>query len=400
MVSCKHCLTANSLDSTFCKHCGASLPDNEIKEAREKLDELVQTGFDLLKDGKAGEAMIIAENAVTSNPSNAAAWSLKGMCHEGRHEAAEALECYERVVELKPDSALDKIKINQLRNLMVSKATPPPPPDRKGAMLVAAAVVTLIAVGGIFVVRTMNHPTQLASNSPQIPVSNTVTQSFDTPGSPAPSQTPTPQSTANPNVQPPGNGNSQGNDINLSRGDGGGRLPHAGPDGGDEVLPVNPGAPPTIEPSPTPAPAPPTHTDEPIISGGDNQHNVQPSAPPRDPGQIQVKVHGQGGANGNSGGSSGDAGSSGNGLQAMLAAARSNFQLGHYSEAARDYSKAINMGAGRASNWQRLGDCYRQMGDANRAVDAYSSAADAFEAGGNKSGAEACRAAIKSLKGG
>lgn len=83
----------------------------------------------------------------------------------------------------------------------------------------------------------------------------------------------------------------------------------------------------------------------------------------------------------------------------MLGAARSNFQLKHWAEAARNYEEAISLGGGRASSFQRLGDCYKHLGQNAKAVDALNRAADAYENAGNTAGAETCRQEIKLLKG-
>lgn len=120
-----------------------------------------------------------------------------------------------------------------------------------------------------------------------------------------------------------------------------------------------------------------------------------PTGDPRGNGIIQVNPH-NGGGSGESDGGSG----SGNGLKAILAAARSNYQLGKFSEAARGFERAVGIGGGSASNYQRLGDCYRQLGRTGQAIAAYQQAADLHEAGGNAAGAESCRQHIKVLKGG
>lgn len=397
MISCKHCLTANSLDSTFCKHCGTQMPEAEVVEAKAKLEELVQTGFDLLKEGRSEEAMIIAENAVTSNPSSPAALSLKAMCHEGRGEAAEALECYERVVDLKPDSALDKIKVNQLRNLMVAKTTAAAAsPDRRSAVLLAASIAVLVIVVGIFAVRSLTRaPVQVASNDNRLP-QNSMVQSFAQPtpvatATPGPVNTPAPQ----PSTAPANTPDTTGGLPTMPPGSGG-MLPSAGNDGSEMVPPIKVENPPANNGGSRPAGSPAKNPDDGTIVNPPSP-SPSPSAPPKSDGQINITVHGQ--RPPSSAGNGGN-GESGNGLQALLGAARSNFQLGHWSEAARNYEQAIAQGGGRASNLQRLGDCYRHLGQVDKAVDALTRAADSYEASGNQAGADSCRQAIKVLKGG
>src|SRR5689334_20050982 len=119
MVSCQQCKTPNSLDSAFCKKCGATLSQEDISIAADKLVAMIADGNKLFAEGRTDDAMMVAETAVASNPSSAAALSLKGMCYERKGQLAEALECFERVVELNPDSTLDKLKVNDLKNMMV-----------------------------------------------------------------------------------------------------------------------------------------------------------------------------------------------------------------------------------------------------------------------------------------
>src|SRR5687768_2587278 len=104
MVACTKCESMNSLDSVFCKKCGGALPEEELQVSRQKLDELLKEGFSIFNEGRTEEAMMVAESVIMSNPTSSAAHSLKGMCHERKGEFGEALESYERVVELNPDS--------------------------------------------------------------------------------------------------------------------------------------------------------------------------------------------------------------------------------------------------------------------------------------------------------
>lgn len=140
----------NTLDSAFCKKCGAVLPVTMIEEEQEKLKEIVTKGMDSYQNGHLDEAFAIADHAILTNPSYAEAYALKGLVLERKGAYAEALDAYETVVALNPDSAMDKIKLNQLRNAFAMRQAGEPKMDRKGAAMMAVGVSFLIiAVSGV-----------------------------------------------------------------------------------------------------------------------------------------------------------------------------------------------------------------------------------------------------------
>jgi tetratricopeptide (TPR) repeat protein len=438
---CKACLTSNALDSAFCKHCGAPLPDDELQVAREKHEELVQHGYALLKDDKVGEAMRVALQATKDNPSSASALSLLGMAHEAKGEIAEALTAFEAVVELKPDSTIDKIKVNHLRHLLVEEAAQARvQPDRRGALAVALSTVLLIGVGAVGLIwATRNSQTttvaakdtqagpNLAQNAPKINRAS----GFGTQDTGVPANQPPPiidpntllsgggtQGT-NPMQQPQDNErrNNQGREDNggskppsqpgtglpSGRQGSGNGLPNPEGNGESQVKPFDPGK---IKVEPQPGQTPKAPDDGTVVLGnngggsGPSGQGNNGKSEPKGSGIIEVKrSDGSGPKGGNTGGGGGGGQESGNSRQALLAAARSSFQAGRYAEAARNYSKAIDMGAGTAGTYQRLGDCYRNLGRRGEAIDAYRQAADLFDSGGNAAGADACRAHIRSLGG-
>ncbi len=148
MVACPKCVTNNTLDSTFCKKCGAVLPVSVIEEEQEKLKEIVAKGMESYQTGNLEESMAIAEHSILANPSYGEAYALKGLVHERKGEYAEALDSYETVVALNPDSTIDKIKLNQLRNAFAQRQAGDPKPDRKNAALIAVAATFLVAAMG------------------------------------------------------------------------------------------------------------------------------------------------------------------------------------------------------------------------------------------------------------
>jgi len=154
MVTCTHCETPNSLDSRFCKHCGNELPAETVRDAKSDLGRTVAQGYVLFNEGKISEALQVAELGIRQDPTLSTALSLKGMCHERMDQLGEALECYEQVVDLNPDSALDRLKVNQLRNLIATRSAAiemgPAEPNRKVNLMIGAlATVFILGVGAV-----------------------------------------------------------------------------------------------------------------------------------------------------------------------------------------------------------------------------------------------------------
>ena len=81
MVACPKCVVNNTLDSAFCKKCGAILPISMIEEEQEKLKEIVTKGMESYQNGNLEEAMAIADHSILTNPSYGEAYALKGLVH-------------------------------------------------------------------------------------------------------------------------------------------------------------------------------------------------------------------------------------------------------------------------------------------------------------------------------
>ena len=139
-----------------------------IEEEQAKLKEIVTKGMESYQTGNLEEAMAIADHAILTNPSYGEAYALKGLIHERRAEYAEALDSYETVVALNPDSAIDKIKLNQLRNAFALRQAGEPKTDRRSAAVMGLAATLLFAsVGGIVygLMNTSHESKQTQSNN-------------------------------------------------------------------------------------------------------------------------------------------------------------------------------------------------------------------------------------------
>jgi tetratricopeptide (TPR) repeat protein len=400
MISCKHCQTQNGLDAKFCKNCGQALPDDQLQEAVQKHEQMVSEGYTLFNAGRTEDAMTIALAAVSENPNSSNAQSLLGMCYERTGQLTEALECFERVLAQNPDSALDRIKVTQLRHALTNHLRTDNRKQNRWALAASATIVLVIIAFGIFV---SSHSTQraVADNIQPSAINPIETKPF--PGvvqsvppatQPVPNSnvvtTPTPSPTPEPELPRAAAKTKEPTDTDNS----------------DAIPPVTPSAPGlnlnnalsvtpektnnTVDPQPTTETA---HTPQP---------DPVPATPKDDPGVIEIQVS-------HSSHTTERAGEpTGNQLQALMKTAREQFLLGRYDSSSRSYEQALRAGGDSAIINQRLGMCYEKTGKSSDAVAAYGRAASAFESALNsgqgdskrlKSGLDSCRQAIKLLKG-
>lgn len=407
MVACPKCALNNTIDSAFCRKCGYALPQDLVAEEQEKLKDLVNKGMTAFNDGNTDEAMGIAEHAVMANPAYPDGHALKGMVHERRSEYAQALDCFETVVALNPDSTIDKIKLNQLRNAFAQR-TAEPKVDRKGAMMAAAAAILLVSSVGAITYRLVSNSKETTITSTPGNTSQGSLVSNDTSGqvnpinpnnqivNPAPS-TPGNQLTED-GVKPLGGDDQTADQSNRSgaprtrdngwtvtpitpgpigRGgnngnDSGPKLPPVEGSGGTTTVPT-PNTAPKTPPDETPAPQPP------INRGAD------------DPGQIDIKITNAKGANGS---------------EAVRRTANEMLKGGDSENAASAYEKAAKSGSGGKVH-QRQAQALNASGKKAEAIAAYERAISAYEsdiksgkgnAESNQAGLNSSRAALRALK--
>lgn len=396
MVTCEICQTANSLDSKFCRHCGGAIPEAALHDALREHEKLVREGQKLVLEGRLEEAFAVAETAIANHPASRDAFALKASVHEHRQELGDAIECFERIVELDPDSTIDKIKLNHLRNtlLLHDPAAVAERPRRRRALLAAvAAVVLVVAVGaGIGAIQS-----QAARNrEPKLvmgPDSGNNAAPFDArlpapagggadqaaaPGTAEPSQGGT---TPNPVTGPtnPGTGSGTVSEPGRVVVDPRDRMPDVGNGGigdGDQrpikvdPLPSNPNERNTANGN---ANGNATRTDPPPVLD-----NPTPTTPPAraadDPGFIDIQV---------SRGAPPTPGTpvrTENKAQALLKAAQNQHQSGNLQQAALGYERALEAGADPGRTNQQLGSVFKALNRRNDAVRAYRRAAQAYEA--------------------
>lgn len=430
MVTCKNCSSTNSLDSAFCKKCGAVLPEDEVTAAKEKLELIVADGMKIFSIGRTDEAAQIADQAVATNPHSVAALSLKAMCHERRGEISEAIDCHERVLAIDPDSMIDKIKVNDLRNLLVTRSSIAAVPDRRFAIAGAVAAFVLVASIGVLAARTANReetPERVAMNTPastgQVDpniqrglgnqVNNQVEQNSNSQVNQPNEAVQQPQNTQQPVYNSPRQTPRTGTprDIELPTLGGGGTLPRPNDEGSQPFVisakdlptgPIGKSSNPPKRDTQT-ASKPPTSEDPDPTSPQTQQ--PQPQTPREAPGIMEIKIVGRGPA-ANSGGQAPTSG--GNGVEALMRTARSQYQLGNYSAAALGYERALRAGGDPAYCNQRLGQAYEKLGRNSEAVSAYNRAIDVLQGqlnsgSGDKgrisAALDSCRQAVQVLGG-
>ncbi len=410
MVACEQCSTLNSLDSTFCKRCGATLNQEAIADAKVRLEDVIAQGNVALNADKVDEALAIADTAVATDPTSIAALALKSACHERRGEIPEALECAEKIVELNPDSDLDKIKRNQLRSALMSAATHAgAPSDKKAALVGAFATVVLVCCAGAFILIQRNKsPETVALKTEPLP-----TPQIQTPA-------PQPETAKTETKSTP-----QTNEVKPEASD-------AGAATRIQDQPVLPPARLELPGVPGTFPYRDTTRNNQAESNSDrdrqvdnsNRDEVKPKkhndvdtepgpevtvTPPQkeNTGTIEITTH-TGSSRPVNGGSD-NVESTAGGAAALTSTANQRYLVGNFSGAVDLFEKAIRAGGDATVLNQRLGQSYEKLGKRSEAVNAYTRAIRACEGAissgrGNRSTLEArleaCRTAIKVINGG
>ncbi len=412
MLVCKHCSTPNSLDSTFCKKCGTAVPADQRREATLQLDKLVDEGLAALNEGRTSEALAIAGSAIATDPTHLGALHLKSAAHERRGEIADALESADRIVELNPDSELDRIKRNGLRNSLLNVSAPTQP-DRRVAFAAAAAAMVLVACAGVLVARRPAPAPAVASNSPAAPVMD------------PPVSSPPQQAGNVPVVSPPATGT--GNVASLGgtpeRATGGTESRDAGspataytgtglpPASGASDLggPIDPGSQISLPPAKPTLTTVTTNVPKPSMkSGGDPSPTALPQTGETkdDPGQIEIQVSR---GSRRMGGGTMIPDTHTNGATAYARVGTERFELGDYSGAAANLEKAVASGGDAVELNRRLAQAYSRLGRNSEAAAAYErcrSAADAALASGKgdkerlQAARDAADAGLRTVKGG
>lgn len=424
MVACSQCATPNSIDGSFCKKCGNPLLEDDLLMARERVAGWLHEGDQAYRENRIDEALAIAESALESDLSSLAALTLKSLCLERMGQIAEALEIAEKVVELNPDSELDRIRRNKLRSILGSPLVVDDRDRSKLRMAAAFAAFALCLFTGVAISLWWSHrevQASVADNSAahQAPIKSfgNVETTITPPATGAkpstvPSVSPPVTNTFGPNQVVPKSTDptdvapiQSRTPIDLPNYDGT-RLPNPNGEigGGDiQLKPVSPTPDTAIQPAQVTSDSK-TNTDpQPLV-----ETTSAPVAPKvEDPGQISITVHPRGAPKTFVGGSdSVESPKVDNGADALFRTGTQQFLSQNYGAAATSFEKSLKAGGSPITVNQRLAQSYEKLGKNNEAVAAYSRAAqackDAIAFGtGNKSHLSAvldsCEQAIKVL---
>lgn len=437
MVLCEHCDSKNSLDSTFCKGCGREISDQAREAAREENNRLIAEGYSMLGEGRTDEAELIAKSVLEADESVLGAWSLLGMVYERKGEWLGALECYERVLQKNPDSALDKIKVTQLKASLQKSMAPESQPNRKLALASAAAAVVFMGLVGVIVATTLTKPVAAQDNPAQKQMvnNNVPTQNIgDISGFQQPNAQAKNTQAQNENLDlnggvPPIRNNQEQPESNLvasnqgssnnfrgsrnfelpaSRNGSLSSLPSTGrgniplPDDESSYRPVS------VDPNALglqardenePKPDRNEPQEDTNAQNNNSNNNVDENNQPekKNRGVIVITPHQGGGNNGNS---------DENEVEVVLKTAREKRMTGQYAEAAKSYERARSLGRDNGQVNQSLGMIYEKLNRKSEALAAYQRALPKLEADvragkpGAKQALESTKQAIKNLNGG
>ncbi|QYK53550.1 MAG: tetratricopeptide repeat protein [Fimbriimonadaceae bacterium] len=372
---------------------------------REEAAKLLIDGRQLLNDGRTHEAVMVAESVLEVNPTDADALALLGDIYERDGQLSEALETYEKVCELRPDSAIDRIRAAHLRKLVAAEefAVDVPSERKRSLLLVAAAGVLLTSVGAAFFFASTGQPTVdknlVAKNDPTVAGFAGLSPTL-VPNVPPKDMKAEVDNSTSGTSSVVGVNNNPGYDPKRT-------TTGPGRDGNPEDY----------------RPYQPTLGDWPVnltqqnpSLSTNNPNNNQPSTakpadePPKDPvakeeddpGIIEMKVN-PGSSSNSSGGTAVDNLSA----EQLIQKARNLYVQENYAGAAAAYEQAIKAGANTGATYQRLAQCYEKLGKRSNAIQAYRQAISAFDnqiARGNASSSvraakESCEKAIAALGG-
>lgn len=374
MKVCKACRAENFENGKFCMECGRALEQTAVSgglqtASREDIDSMLREGFRLIHEGKLDEARFIAESVLASHSQNATAHSLKGMCYEQRGDFWSARREYEEVVSLRPESAIDRLKLAQLRRLCEGPAEYAPESNRGiyAIFSATAAALVVIALGIVFALRdrqaTSSQETLYVSQQPQA-------QGFKLPSAPVRTAVTPPVVEDKPAesaaiLPKPQNRPQVGNPM-------GGLAPLTGkfeltPTRGGKTLPNVSNSASNVDSA------------APKVTASKDPDLIETKQ--RNPGRIVIEPSREVPAN------TSDPAVSDN----TYRVAQQKMAAGDYRGAIRDFTAALDASRKKALIHQLIGRCYARIGDAANARIHFQTAMQMYEQAGATNQAKACK---------
>jgi tetratricopeptide (TPR) repeat protein len=132
---CLHCGTENSPDSKFCKECGSTVSEKKRTKVissgklsphiaedlgasepiNPQMKRLLDMAFWHNQTGNVPHAMLACEAALMIDSESTTALSLLGCLYEKQGDIQKAIDAFERVLEINPDSEADQDKLAALK---------------------------------------------------------------------------------------------------------------------------------------------------------------------------------------------------------------------------------------------------------------------------------------------
>ncbi|MCS6860542.1 MAG: tetratricopeptide repeat protein [Abditibacteriales bacterium] len=168
MMICNRCGNRSPLNSKFCRFCGSKLdepgatkpvPEEEFYVPQptpgdhERVQRLLDEAFAQSEKGEIGAAIYACKEALVIDPRSVPVRSLLGLLYERVGEKEKAIAEYERVLQLNPDSALEREALARLRGEEIpaampvgARSAPRPFPYANTMPIVAAATLGIVII--------------------------------------------------------------------------------------------------------------------------------------------------------------------------------------------------------------------------------------------------------------
>jgi tetratricopeptide (TPR) repeat protein len=397
-MNCIHCNADNSESSVFCGNCGRRLVKHVSENAPHPPDveKLLNDGYEALDAGKNGEALLAVESILRIDTLNASAWALKALVHERTGEIELAIDAYEELVELNPDSTHDRRRLLDLKSKRLELSRTKATPVRRASSPIWAAVGTVallmvfMTAFALVVLRTAPERASAASRGDGVSGTGTPVNQSPATQQGAPSSQTQPLVAGQPQAAPgqPLLGKSPP-DRELS-----GNLP--------DLPPIEIRDPRTGKPAENAKTNDKKSPGEGVVmpdTPDKSSAGTQPN-PDRPKSIIEVQVSNGSNGNGTSAPSPGQESAS------LLKIARSEQQSGNYQSAIGYYKRALPGIKYPGSVYQSIALCYYHLGEYAHAADSYQQAIssyktqikDGVDVSRAQSGVSSCQSGLKLCK--